>query len=219
MHSSAAAPPVPAAPNRYSPASDRNKAPILDVLRGLLGASGNALEIASGSAQHLAHFAAALPGWRWQPSDCATTPDALAALDADISFYCSLEGAMRDCVLPAAALDVLQTPWPALPDYDLVYCANMLHIAPWACCAALFDGAMRHLRVAGLLVIYGPFFASHATAASAGNVAFDIDLRARNPAWGIRQLADVTRAAARVGLRLQQRHDMPSNNLCLVFGR
>ena len=210
---------APTLPNRHSPASDRNKRPILNVLRGLLGASGHALEIASGSGQHLAHFAAALPDWRWQPSDCATTPGALAALDADISFYCALEGAARDCVLPAVALDVLQAPWPPLLHYDLVYCANMLHIAPWACCAALFEGAVRHLQGNGVLAIYGPFFEGPATPAAAGNVAFDIDLRARNSAWGIRQLADVTQAAARVRLQLRQRHDLPSNNLCLVFGR
>lgn len=212
---------TPAAPPyRHSPAADRNKAPILDVLRDVLGTSGHGLEIASGTGQHVAYFAAGLPGWRWQPSDRADTPDALAALDAGIGFYCQQESADRARVQPAIALDVLATPWPPLGQFDAIFCANMLHIAPWACCAALFAGAAQHLAAHGLLITYGPYFeADRAVPPAAGNVAFDADLRARDPQWGIRQLADVQREAQAAGLRLQRRHELPANNLCFVFGR
>ncbi len=207
-------------PYRHSPAADRNKGPILDVLHDVLGASGHALEIASGTGQHIAHFAAGLPGWRWQPSDQAEAPDALTALDADIGFYCQQEGADGARVQPAIALDVLITPWPTMGRFNAIYCANMLHIAPWACCAALFQGAAQQLQADGLLITYGPYFeADRNVPPAAGNVAFDADLRARDPQWGIRQLADVEREAEAAGLHLQRRFELPANNLCLVFGR
>ena len=210
-----------APPGRHSPAADRNKGGILEVLRGVLGTRGTALEIASGTGQHVACFAAGLSGWTWQPSDRAPEPEALARLDADIDWYRAQERADHANVLPSLALDVLQTPWPPLPRYDAIYCANMLHIAPWNCCQALFEGAARHLKPNGVLITYGPYFEDQGSSGrlpAAGNVAFDADLRARNPQWGIRQLADVEATAARAGLRLQQRHAMPANNLCLVFG-
>ncbi len=212
---------TPAAPpERHSPAAERNKAPILAVLRAVLAPAGRALEVASGTGQHVAHFAAGLPGWRWQPSDRAECADALTALDADIGHYCGLEHANRAHVLPAVALDVLATPWPPLGTFDAMFCANMLHIAPWACCTALFQGAARHLAGDGLLITYGPYFeTARAVPPAPGNVAFDADLRARDPQWGIRELADVEREARAAGLTLQRRHALPANNLCLVFGR
>lgn len=210
----------PSTPHRHSPAADRNKAPILGVLRDVLPATGHALEIASGNGQHIAYFAAGLTGWRLQPSDRAETADVLAELDADIGYYCAQEGADRRHVAPAIALDVLATPWPTLGPVDAVFCANMLHIAPWACCSALFQGAARHLERDGVLIIYGPYFeAERAVPPAAGNIVFDADLRARNPQWGIRQLADVVREADTAGFGLQRRVELPANNLCLVFGR
>ena len=210
---------MPGSP-RHSPASERNKQPILEVLRQVLGESGEALEIASGTGQHVAYFANALPGWSWQPSDRAPTAGALAALADDLAFYCAEAGAgagLRN-VRTALSLDVLDDDWHGIGEFDLVFCANMLHIAPWACCAALMRGAARHLREGGLLITYGPYFEPDSPPA-AGNLAFDAELRARNPQWGIRQLADVAAEAARAKLRLRERFRMPANNLTLVFSR
>ena len=194
----------------HSPAADRNKDAILHVLQGLLPVSAKVLEIASGTGQHAAHMAAAQPGWTWQPTDA----------DAGM-----LAGMARRCaalanVQPPLQLDVLAEPWPLPPGarFDAVFSANMLHIAPWATCAALMRGAAALLAPGGLLLVYGPFIADD-TPTAPSNLAFDADLRARNPAWGLRQLADVTATAASTGLALQQRIAMPANNLVLVFGR
>jgi hypothetical protein len=100
----------------------------------------------------------------------------------------------------------------------LIYCANMLHIAPWACCAALMHGAARHLAPGGVLVTYGPYL-EDGVPASEGNRAFDQSLRAQDPAWGIRRREEVEREAERAGLQLAARHAMPANNLLLVWAR
>nr|HET7857608.1 DUF938 domain-containing protein [Caldimonas sp.] len=194
---------------RHSAPAERNRAPILAALERLLPSRGVALEIASGTGQHAAHFAAALPGWQWQPSDGDAS--ALASIDS----WCADLANVR----PALALDVMRTPWPGVPDrVDLIFSANMLHISPWPTCAALMDGAARHLAPHGLLVVYGPFVVD-GTPTAASNVAFDADLRARDPAWGLRRLADVAREAEAAGLRLREREAMPANNLLLVFAR
>ena len=125
---------------------------------------------------------------------------------------------------PALRLDVLDDASVAalavaLPEpVDALYCANMLHISPWATCAALMQLAARHLAPQGLLVLYGPYLEAD-VATSPGNLAFDADLRERNPSWGIRQLADVLAQAAQVGLHLRERVAMPANNLLLVLAR
>jgi SAM-dependent methyltransferase len=197
-----------------SPAAERNKGPILAELQGLLPARGRLLEIAAGTGQHAAHFVAGLPGWLWQPTD----PDAaaLASIQAWRA-HSQVTG-----LLAPLQLDVLQAPWPVeqagVPPWNAVFCANMLHIAPWACCAALMQGAARVLAPAGLLITYGPYRVD-GEATAAGNLAFDADLRARNPAWGLRELHAVAAEAERAGLALQQRVAMPANNLLLVFGR
>ena len=197
----------------HSAAADRNKEPILAVLRQLLGPGGSALEIASGTGQHAAWFAAALPGWTWQPTDAdASMLPAIAAriAEADLSTG-----------RPPLRLDVEAPQWPTpqapfAERFDAIYCANMLHIAPWSACAGLMAGAARQLASGGRLVTYGPYFETDQPAAP-GNLAFDESLRARDPAWGIRQLDDVAAQAERHGLALQQRHAMPANNLLLVF--
>jgi hypothetical protein len=192
-----------------SPAAERNRGPILAELQRLLPAQGLALEIASGSGQHAAHFAVGLPAWRWQPTD--HDPHALASIAA----WCA--GLAN--VLPAQLLDVSAAAWPAAPaQVDAIYCANMLHIAPWSACGALMRGAARHLAPQGLLLLYGPFFVDDEPAA-ASNVAFDADLRRRDPAWGLRQLSDVLAQAQSAGLRLRERVAMPANNLLLVLAR
>jgi hypothetical protein len=127
-------------------------------------------------------------------------------------------------VRPALRLDVLDDVSvaalaAALPEpVDAVYCANMLHISPWATCSALVQLAARHLAPQGLLVLYGPYLEADVPT-SPGNLAFDADLRERNPSWGIRQLADVLAQAAAVGLHLRERVAMPANNLLLVLAR
>ncbi|MDH4393064.1 MAG: DUF938 domain-containing protein [Aquabacterium sp.] len=195
-----------------SPAADRNKGPILATLQALLPARGRLLELAAGTGQHAVHCAAGLPGWQWLPTD--PSPDALASVRA----WAQLHPAPG--LLPALQLDVLQQPWP-LPEagrFDAIFCANMLHIAPWACCNALMQGAAAWLAPGGQLITYGPYFVEGEPAAP-GNTAFDADLQARNPAWGIRWLHAVQAEAAAAGLQWVQRLALPANNQILVFRR
>jgi SAM-dependent methyltransferase len=191
----------------FSPASERNKGPILEVLRGLLPPQASVLEIASGTGQHAEHFATQCPGWVWQPSDVQA--QALPAVAARC--------AALPQVLPPVLLDVLMPAWPvAAQAFDAVYCANLLHISPWVCCAALMQGAARHLAPGGALVLYGPYRVDGEPLAE-GNRAFDADLRERNPQWGLRLLADVAQAAQAAGLAFEGRFSLPANNLALVF--
>lgn len=194
----------------HSPAAERNAAPILAQLQARLPAHGLMLEIASGTGQHAAIFSTGLPGWEWQPTDFEAH-----ALDSIRSWS---QGLHR--VRPPLALDVLSNPWPEqLPKaVDAMFCANMIHIAPWSCTTALMQGAARHLSNQGLLITYGPYL-EETTPTAEGNLAFDADLRRRNPAWGLRQLGDVAGAAEAAGFRLQQRISMPANNLLLVWSR
>ena len=201
----------PSAQALSSPASERNRQPILELLQRVLPASGKALEIASGTGQHVAFFAAALPQWTWQPSDVTATAF------GSIAAWCQQAGVGN--VRTPMLLDVMAASWPVDGEaLDAVYCANMLHIAPWPTCAGLMRGAARCLAPQGLLITYGPYL-EQGVATSQGNLDFDADLRRRNPAWGIRALEDVQREAAAAGLRLAQRHAMPANNLLLVFER
>ena len=193
----------------FSPAADRNKQPILAVLRQLLPGRGDALEIASGTGQHVACFAAGLPGWTWQPTD--VEPAALHSIAAQAAQH----GLAN--VRPPLRLDVMAPRW--LPDevqFDAIVCANMLHIAPWATCAALMQGSARHLAAGGALITYGPYL-EDGVPTSRGNLAFNQSLRAQDAAWGLRRREDVERIAAQAGLRLTARHAMPANNLLLVW--
>ena len=200
----------------HSPAAERNRQPILDVLRQVLPASGTALEIASGTGQHVTWFAAGLLHWIWRPTDCQTAE--LAAIAARVA-----QERLTN-VRPPVLLDVMAPQWladgPAHEDkrFDLIYCANMLHIAPWATCAALMQGSARCLTPGGQLVTYGPYLEENVPT-SPGNVSFDQSLRAQNPVWGIRKREDVETEAARAGLQLSARHIMPTNNLLLVWTR
>jgi hypothetical protein len=197
----------------HSPAADRNKQPILEVLRTVLPDRGLALEIASGTGQHAAWFAAALPAWTWQPTD----GDAQAL--PGIAAWTAQAGLAN--IRPPLLLDVTSPQWPSrgavfADAFDAVYCANMLHISPWATCSGLMRGSARHLAPRGVLVTYGPYVEDGVPTAPS-NLAFDRSLRARDPAWGLRRLQDVTRQAERAGLALRERHEMPANNLLLVF--
>ena len=202
-------------PEHFSPAAERNKQPILEVLGGLLAPSGRALEIASGTGQHVVWFAQALLGWQWQPTDLQAY-----ALDS-IASAAAAQG-LSNIQMPVK-LNVLDAAWPfgttdAPQTFDLISCANMLHIAPWECTGALMQGSARHLAPGGTLVTYGPYLENEVPT-SAGNLAFDQSLRAQNPAWGIRQREYVEAEAHKAGLELTQRHALPANNLLLVWQR
>lgn len=198
----------------YSPAADRNKDPILAALRARLPVSAQGrqlqmLEIASGTGQHAAHFAATMPGWRWQPSEHRA--DALPVIAARCAGLVNVSAPI--------ALDLLADAWPGAPlDIDAIYCANVLHIAPWAVTAGLMRGAARHLKPGGRLCVYGPFVIDGLPTAPS-NLAFDADLRARDPAWGLRRLTDVDAEASAAGLVHVERLEMPANNRLVIWQR
>lgn len=198
-------------PPDFSPAAERNKQPLRDRLVQLLPERGSALEIASGTGQHVAWFAAGLPHWTWQPSDAQ--PGALASIAA----WVQQQGVTN--VRPPLRLDVMAPRWlPADARFDAIFCANMLHIAPWATCAALMRGSAKHLAPGGALVTYGPYL-EDGVPTSDGNLAFDRSLRRQQAGWGLRRREDVEQEAARAGLQLAARHPMPANNLLLVWRR
>jgi SAM-dependent methyltransferase len=188
----------------HAPAAERNKGPILEVLRRTLPQAGVVLEIASGTGQHVAYFAAALPHLVWQPSD----------LDARVHASIRAWSEELTNVHPPIALDVRQA-WP-LAHADAVLCSNMIHISPWEAALALIDGAGRVLPPGGVLFLYGPYrrFGRH-TAAS--NAAFDASLRATDAQWGVRDLEAVEERAGAAGLHLEEIVEMPANNLSVVF--
>lgn len=191
------------------PAPERNKQPILEVLERVLPSSGRLLEIASGSGQHAAFFAAKLPGLEFQPSDVDT--DNLASVRAWV------EEAGLPNLRPPIALDVCSPDW-GVGQVDAIYNANMVHISPIECCEGLMAGAGRHLRSGGALVMYGPFRLAGAHTADS-NARFDADLRARDPRWGVRDVEALQALGEPAGLVLEERVPMPANNQCLVFRR
>jgi SAM-dependent methyltransferase len=193
----------------FRPHVARNREPILDVLKRVLPQQGLVLEVASGSGEHAAYFAKALPGLSWQPTD----PDAEAL--ASIAAHRGAAGAPN--LLPPLQLDVTEEQWP-VARADAILCNNMIHIAPWTACEGLIAGAARLLAAGGILYLYGPYkIDGRHTAPS--NQEFDLSLRQRNPLWGIRDLADVVSLAAHRGLVLAETVPMPANNLSVVFRR
>jgi SAM-dependent methyltransferase len=195
----------------FSAAADRNKQPIMEKLRAILPAKGSALEIASGTGQHITWFAAALPDWTWQPSDMQT--------EAWIDMRAAVAAQALVNVRPPVLIDVMAAEWlKKAMQFDLIFCANMLHISPWPTCAALMRGSARHLAPGGQLITYGPYLEDEVQP-SEGNLSFDQSLRAQDPSWGIRRREDVEEQAAQAGLKLAARHAMPANNLLLVWAR
>lgn len=192
---------------REAPAAARNREPILDVLRPALPASGRVLEVASGTGEHVVHFAKAVPHLEWQPSDLS--PEARASIAA----WIEAEGLAS--VRPPLALDAAAPVWP-LARADALLCVNMLHISPWEATRGLMRGAAALLGPGGLLYVYGPFRRAGVPTAPS-NEAFDADLRRRDPRWGLRALEDVAACAASAGLGLERVVDMPANNLSLLF--
>ncbi|MGH8682838.1 MAG: DUF938 domain-containing protein [Burkholderiales bacterium] len=191
----------------FTASADRNKGPILAVLERVLPRTGVVLEIASGTGQHVAHFARALPHLTFQPSD------ADADFRKSVQEWIAVErlGNVRTPV----ELDVFRRPWP-VARADAVVCINMIHVAPWAATGALLEGAKEVLPEGGLLFLYGPYrrYGGH-TAPS--NEAFDAQLRARDPEWGLRDLETVVELAAAAGLALAEVVAMPANNFSVIF--
>jgi hypothetical protein len=191
-----------------APAAERNKEPILDVLKTLLPQTGTVLEIASGTGQHVVHFARAFPQLEWQPSDISG--EALDSIEA------WLAAKRLPNVKPPIALDVLDRPWPVAPPLDAIVCVNLIHISPWPVTEALFAGADEKLGAAGLVYLYGPYKRQGRHTAPS-NEAFDRSLRAQNPAWGVRNLEDVIDTAKAAGFELIATVEMPANNLSVAF--
>jgi SAM-dependent methyltransferase len=196
-------------PRLRAPAAQRNREPILAVLCRHLPAEGVVLEVASGSGEHIVHFAAALPHLTFQPSD--PDPAARASIDAWVA-ACALPN-----VRAAADLDAAAEPWP-VARADAVLCANMVHIAPWRAAEGLIAGAARTLPPGGILYLYGPYRRGGRHTAPS-NAVFDADLRAHNPEWGIRDLEQVAEAAAEAGFSAPVVEPMPASNLSLIFRR
>jgi len=191
-----------------SPAAARNREPILQVLRERLPMPGEVLEIASGSGEHAAWFASALPSLSWRPSDRdGPALESIAAWRETAGLPNLLEPVRLDASEPEG--------WP-LERVDAIVCINMIHIAPWTAAEGLMRGAALLLPPGGVLYVYGPFReAGRHTAPS--NAAFDESLRARDPDWGVRDLDAVEALADRCGLALSSRIPMPANNLSVLF--
>lgn len=188
-------------------AAERNKGPILEVLRRVLPEEGVILEIASGTGQHVLHFAAALPELTWQPTDA--DPEMRKLISANVG------AANLSNINTVSELDVLKTPWP-VSKADALLCINMIHISPWAATVALFDGARDILSTDDVLFLYGPYRRDDRHTAPS-NEAFDASLRSRDPQWGVRDLEEVERTAEPAGFILEEVVAMPANNFSVIF--
>ena len=192
---------------RHAPATLRNRAAIVEVLADILPAQGRVLEIASGSGEHIVHFAAQFPNLEWQPSD--PDPAALASIVA-----WTAESGLTN-IAPPIAIDARSEDWP-IQSVDAIICINMIHISPWSATMGLFVAAGRRLPPGAPLYVYGPFRrADVATAPS--NEAFDESLRSRNSEWGVRKLEAVEQLAAASGLVREAIVEMPANNLSAIW--
>jgi SAM-dependent methyltransferase len=187
--------------------ADRNRGPILKVLERVLPKTGLVLEVASGTGQHVVHFAQALKGLSWQPTDMD------AACRRSISAW--LATAELANVRQPLDLDVRALPW-RVRTLDAIVCLNLIHIAPWSVATALFAGAGLALRETGLLYLYGPYSVQGRHTAPS-NAAFDSALRAENPEWGLRDLKEVESLAKDQGFDLAETIEMPANNFSVLF--
>lgn len=192
-----------------SPSAQRNRGPILAVLAEWLPESGLVLEVASGSGEHAVHFAQAFPQLEWQPSD----PDPGAILSIEAWRTDSGLANLHEPVI----LDATAETWP-VERAEAVLNINMVHISPWEAALGLLDGAARVLAPGGKLILYGPWIVDGLQTAPS-NLAFDADLRRRNPAWGLRKVEDFAAEAEERGLLLTDQREMPANNRMLLFIR
>ena len=190
---------------RSAPHVARNAVPIVEVLRGVLPESGLVLEVASGSGEHVLHFAREFPNLRFQPSDPEPAPESWRA-EAELAN-----------LLPALALDVLAAEWPVAAA-DAILCINMIHVSPWTATQGLMRGAGRLLAPGAPLYLYGPYRQAGVETAPS-NEAFDFSLRARDPEWGLRDAEAVVAEAEACGFRLDRIVTMPANNLSVVLRR
>ena len=201
---------------QYAPSADRNKDPILAILQKYVLQGQEqlfALEISSGTGQHVAHFARHLPFITFQPSEYT-----LANLPSIESYRA--ESGLNN-ILPPLAIDVTQPvdQWNLnRSEYDLIININMIHISPWDCTLALFNKATQLLSRNGCLVTYGPY-AVNGVISPESNVNFDLSLRSRNSEWGLRDVEDLKKVAQNNGLKLVAIEEMPSNNKSLVWKR
>lgn len=192
-----------------SPAAQRNREPIAAVLAAWLPKSGMVLEVASGSGEHAAYFADRFRQLDWQPSD----PDPLAI--NSIEAWRADSGLAN--MLGPMILDTSADIWPVIRA-DAVLNINMVHISPWKAALGLLDGAARVLPAGGRLILYGPWLVEGLETAPS-NLAFDADLKRRNPAWGLRKVEDFAQKAERRGLLFEDQREMPANNRMLLFIR
>lgn len=191
---------------RTAPATERNRDAITHVLKGCLPAQGRVLEIASGTGEHIVHFAAQFPHLAWQPSD--SDPLALASIAA----WRAESGG--DNLLAPVEVDAAAD-WQ-VQDISAILCINMVHISPWEATKGLMRNAGRLLPKGGVLYVYGPFRQQNRPTAPS-NEEFDRNLKSRNSQWGLRFVEDVAQEASLHALHLDQIIEMPANNLSLLF--
>jgi hypothetical protein len=195
---------------RSAPAAQRNREPIAEVLSEWLPDSGLVLEVASGTGEHAVWFAERFPGLQWQPSDAH--PDALASIAA------WQQGAGLPNVRPPIVIDASNPAgWP-IERADAVLNINMAHISPWSASLGLIAGALSILPSGAPLILYGPWLKDDIETVPS-NLAFDADLKAREPEWGLRRVEDFAEAAEVEGFQLVETRGMPANNLMLLFAR
>jgi SAM-dependent methyltransferase len=194
---------------RDSPAAERNKQPLAEVLARWLPADGLVVEIASGTGQHAEHFARVFPALRWQPTD--PDPELLAITAARVA-----RAGLANLRAPLA-FDV-HAAAPPVESAAVVLCSNMIHIAPWSATPALLRHANAMLANGALLVLYGPYQRGGEHTAPS-NAAFDANLRSRNAEWGVRDLDDVVALAREHGFELAEVVAMPANNLTVILRR
>jgi hypothetical protein len=193
----------------FAPAAERNRQPILDVLRRVLPPAGLVLEVASGTGQHAIFFSEHLPALQWQPTDASS--EALRSIGTWV------DETARANLLAPLELDVRSSPWP-LTNADALLCINMIHISPWETTEALFHGASKLLTGGCPLITYGPYrFHGEHTAPS--NAAFDQSLRSRNASWGVRDIDELLELGGQTGFTLEEQVVMPANNMTLMWTR
>lgn len=202
------------AAKRHAPATLRNRDAIAAVLAEILPRTGRVLEIASGSGEHIVHFAQRFPALDWQPSD--PDPAALASIAAWIADIESADAGAANVHAPVM-IDAALPDWPVM-HADAVLCINMVHISPWRATLGLMAGAARLLEPGAPLILYGPFVEAGVPTAPS-NLEFDANLRARDPYWGLRDVAAMNAAASAHGFAPARRTAMPANNLMLVYRR
>lgn len=194
---------------RSAPAALRNREPIAEVLKDWLPAKGLVLEIASGTGEHVTYFAERFPTLEWQPSDIH--PNALGSVAA------ARDEAGLPNVRPPLVIDAASSDWP-IERADAVLSINMVHISPWESALGLLKGAARLLSPGAALILYGPWITDEAPTAQS-NLAFDADLKRRDPQWGLRKVEDFAAAADDRGLHLVKTQPMPANNTMLLLRR